>query len=132
MRAAGSGQNKEQKQAGTRRLQVRSSNSGQLTCPSLTISQEKETNNQTTKTTRREHRCGGVPLMPFFRKGSMLGSESWSTLMKSFFFLLSALWSRHVKPSSAKREKRLKRKSIPKFVQAEDLPESETMYKPTN
>ena len=25
----------------------------------------------------------GCPLMPFFRKGSMLGSESWSTLMKS-------------------------------------------------
>ena len=48
------------------------------------------------------------------------------------FFLLIMLWSRHVKPSSAKGEKRQKRKSIPKFVQAEDLPESETMYKPTN
>ena len=29
------------------------------------------------------------------------------------------LWSRHVKPSSAKGEKRLKRKKIPKFVQTE-------------
>ena len=37
----------------------------------------------------------------------------------TFFFLLIALWSRHVKPSSAKGEKRLKRKKIPKFVQAE-------------
>ena len=46
-----------------------------------------------------------------------------------FFFLLIALWSRHVKPSSAKGEKRLKRKKIPKFVQAEALPESEIMYK---
>ena len=45
------------------------------------------------------------------------------------FFLLIALWSRHVKPSSAKGEKRLKRKKIPKFVQAEALPESEIMYK---
>ena len=32
----------------------------------------------------------------------------------NFFFLLIALWSRHVKPSSAKGEKRLKRKKIPK------------------
>ena len=39
------------------------------------------------------------------------------------------LWSRHVKPSSAKGEKRQKRKKIPKFVQAEALPESEIMYK---
>ena len=46
-----------------------------------------------------------------------------------FFFLLIALWSRHVKPSSAKGEKRLKREKIPKFVQAEALPESEIMYK---
>ena len=45
------------------------------------------------------------------------------------FFLLIALWSRHVKPSSAKGEERLKRKKIPKFVQAEALPESEIMYK---
>ena len=44
-------------------------------------------------------------------------------------FLLIALWSRHAKPSSAKGEKRLKRKKIPKFVQAEALPESEIMYK---
>ena len=42
---------------------------------------------------------------------------------------LIALWSRHVKPSSAKGEKRLKRKKIPKFVQAKALPESEIMYK---
>ena len=47
----------------------------------------------------------------------------------SSFFLLIALWSRHVKSSSAKGEKRLKRKKIPKFVQAEALPESEIMYK---
>ena len=40
------------------------------------------------------------------------------------FFLLNMLWSRHVKPSSAKGEKRLKRKKIPKFVQTEALPES--------
>ena len=45
------------------------------------------------------------------------------------FFLLIALWSRHVKPSSAKGEKRLKRKKITKFVQAEALPELEIMYK---
>ena len=45
------------------------------------------------------------------------------------FFLLIALWSRHVKPSSAKGEKRLKREKIPKFVQAEALPKSEIMYK---
>ena len=48
---------------------------------------------------------------------------------QTFFFLLIALWSRHVKPSSAKGEKRLKRKKIPKFVQAEALPELEIMYK---
>ena len=51
-------------------------------------------------------------------------NQSWT-----LFFLLIALWSRHVKPSSAKGEKRLKRKKIPKFVQAEALPESEIMYK---
>ena len=73
MRAAGSGQNKEQKQAGIKRLQVRSSNSGQLTCPSLTISQEKETNNQTTKTTRREHRCGGVSINALLQKREHAG-----------------------------------------------------------
>ena len=42
----------------------------------------------------------------------------------TFFFFL---WSRHVKPSSAKGEKRLKWKKIPKFVQAEA--QSEIMYK---
>ena len=36
------------------------------------------------------------------------------------------------KPSSAKGEKRLKRKKIPKFVQAKALPESEIMYKSKN
>ena len=46
-----------------------------------------------------------------------------------FFFFLTHRGSRHVKPSSAKGEKRLKRKKIPKFVQAEALPESEIMYK---
>ena len=44
----------------------------------------------------------------------------------TFFFLVIALWSRHVKPSSAKGEKRLKREKIPKFVQAEALPESKS------
>ena len=68
MRAAGSGQDNEIKQAGIKRLQVRSSNSGQLTCPSLTISQKKETNNQTNKTTRREHRCGGMSIDALLQK----------------------------------------------------------------
>ena len=39
--------------------------------------------------------------------------------MSNFFFLLNMLWSRHVKPSSAKGEKRLKRIKTPKFVQTE-------------
>ena len=44
-----------------------------------------------------------------------------------FFFLLSKLWSRHVKPSSAKGEETYKAKQkIPKCVQAEALPESES------
>ena len=54
MRAAGSGQKQKHKQTCARRLQVRSSNSGQLTCPSLTIGQGKETNNQTT--IQKEHK----------------------------------------------------------------------------
>ena len=45
-------------------------------------------------------------------------------LYERFLFLLNMLWSRHVKPSSAKGEKRLKRS-----VQPEALPESEIMYK---
>ena len=54
MRAAGSGQKQKHKQTCARRLQVRSSNSGQLTCPSLTIGQGKETKNQTT--IQQEHK----------------------------------------------------------------------------
>ena len=45
--------------------------------------------------------------------------------LQSFFFP-SMLWSRHVKPSSAKGEKTSKAKKIQKFVQAEALPKSES------
>ena len=61
--------------------------------------------------------------------GEFLIRTSWLipvNLVDTDFFLLIMLWSRHVKPSSAKGEKRLKRKKISKFVQAEALPESES------
>ena len=48
------------------------------------------------------------------------GCSCWALL----FFLLNMLWSRHVKPSSAKGEKRQKRIKTPKFVQTEAFPES--------
>ena len=48
MRAAGSGQRKRHQQTNAGRLPVRSSNSGQLTCPSLAINQGKKASNQTT------------------------------------------------------------------------------------
>ena len=64
---------RSREQAGIRRLQVRSCNSGQLTCPSLTVSQEKETNNQKTKTTRREHRCGGMSIDALLQKREHAG-----------------------------------------------------------
>ena len=47
--------------------------------------------------------------------------------LQLFFFLLSKLWSRHVKPSSATVEETYKAKQkILKFVQAEAFPESES------
>ena len=42
----------------------------------------------------------------------------------ALFFFLNMLWSRHVKSSSAKGEKRQKRIITPKFVQTEAFPES--------
>ena len=48
VRAAGSGQKKKHQQTNAGRLPVRSSNSGQLTCPSLAINQGKKASNQTT------------------------------------------------------------------------------------
>ena len=68
-------------------------------------------------------------LSPLCRWGDRVCVLSRCFASFQLFFLLIALWSRHVKPSSAKGEKRLKRKKITKFVQAEALPESEIMYK---
>ena len=54
VRAAGSGQKLKHKQTCARRLQVRSSNSGQLTCPSLSAKERKRTTKQPyNKRTRR-------------------------------------------------------------------------------
>ena len=61
---------------------------------------------------------------PFFQAFGAAASRVGKRIY--FFFFLIALWSRHVKPSSAKGEKRLKREKIPKFVQAEALPESKS------
>ena len=72
---------------------------------------------------RRINACGSADYSATWHRNRI---DIGGLKMDSCFFLLIMLWSRHVKPSSAKGEKRLKRKKISKFVQAEALPESES------
>ena len=82
VRAAGSGQKQKHKQTCARRLQVRSNNSGQLTCPSLTIGQGRETKNQTT--IQQEHKVAHKGF--FFRMELFRPCPENGIIIVMFFF----------------------------------------------
>ena len=67
-------------------------------------------------------------LVSFIQEANLpLKLPSLLRVLHKFFFLLSKLWSRHVKPSSAIVEETYEAKQkILKFVQAEAFPESES------